>query len=293
MNTSLTSIAIRSFDAAAEVPGITSIERILANPAVSRLGSKDDGSFSDKQLLLATTVVSVMQDDIAMELAKHRQTLINELQFQRSAFVDLSRSAAIGIMNFARTGMFTVPKNDTDDKRPLLLRVFTWGNFFAGSAIVLVAIAGFTTHTYLAFKELAEVREKELNVQKGIVAEQADNLTKEKNANQAKSEALTRSAQSLAEMTAQVTVLKSKLEVKVEKEETELQRQLVDAQIKAANAIANADKQKASQSYQKDQIALLRQTVADKEERISALEKETKDKSKAIESLTEKLDKRR
>lgn len=271
------------------IPRQTTLARVQNSREVSSLGSRDDGSLSDNQKHLITTVVTFMQDEIAQELRTQRQILLNELEAQRSAFIEWSRSVALGIFSFAKTGMFTSPKADEDDARPFLLRVFTWGNFLSGSAIVLVAIAGFTTHTYLAYKELAEVKDKELSSLKLSFEKQGAALTAAQATGERESDKAAEKDKMLIEKQAEITVLKSQLELKEVKEESELQKQLSDALLKASQAQAAADKGKPEMQRLRDRIATLTQLKKDLEEEGENLRAENRQKAEAIESLTRKL----
>jgi len=289
MNVNSEALVVRSLDALAEIPKTTTLEQVAGHQAITDLGGREDGSLSDKQKLLVATAVSIMQDEISREIRNQRDILIEELRSQRSAFIEFSRSAAVGLLSFAKSGMFTAPKKDSNDDRPLLLRVFTWGNFFAGAAIVLVAVAGYTTHTYLAYKDLADVREKDIAHLTEDVKKQTAALEIEKGKNQSQADAIQDKDNTLAERSAEVTVLKSRLEVKEIKEESDLQKQLSDAQLTAANANATADKRKVEVSALRERLATLNQVVKDKDDEIRQLSAANRDKSRVIESLTDKL----
>jgi len=271
------------------IPERTTLARVQDAEQVKALGSRADGSLSDNQNHLIATVVSFMQDEIANELKRQREILLEELHSQRSAFIEWSRSAAVGLFAFAKKGMFTSPKESKVDKRPLMLRVFTWGNFVSGAAILLVAIAGFTTHTYLAYKDLAEVREKELGTVKGTLEKQGADLTIAQASVDSLSDKVTERDKAIIEKEAEITVLKSQLELKEVKEESELQKQLSDALLKASEAQAAADKSKPEIGRLKGQIATLNQLKRDLEEDRMALLSENRQKAEAIDALTKKL----
>jgi hypothetical protein len=282
-------LIVRSLNALADAPKTTTIESVLRHQAVTDLGRKGDGSLSEGQMLLLTTVVSIMQDDISNEIRNQRDVLLNELRAQRSVFVELSKSAAMSLIGFAKGGMFTAPKKDEDDARPVLIRALTWGNFFAGAAIVMVAIAGYTTHTYLAYKDLADVRKSEIERLSSEIGRMTSELVREKGKTQSQVDLIQEKDRTLYDRGSEITILKSRLEVKEVKEESELQKQLADAQIKAAYANAAAEKSGAQLPTLKERVATLIQVVKDKDDEIRRLTQANREKSEAIESLTYKL----
>lgn len=271
------------------VPRRTTLSRVHESPEVRALGNRDDGSLSENQQHLVATVVAFVQDDIIAELQGQRQVFIEELEAQRNAFVELTRATAVSVFQFARQGMFTSPKEDETDTRPLWRRIFTWGNFVSGSAVVLVAIAGFTTHTYLAYKERAEITSSALASLQVNYEKQSASLTAAQDKVQKLSGDLIEREKTLVEKQAAITVLNSQLEVKEVKEESELQKQLNDALLKASQAQADADKGRPEIKRLRDQVATLSQIRKDLEDERDSLRAENHEKAEAIDSLTKKL----
>jgi chromosome segregation ATPase len=189
--------------------------------------------------------------------------------------------------------MFTAPKEDEKDPRPLLIRMFTWGNFFAGSAALLVAIASPTTHTYLAYKDLADVREKELATRKTQYDKQSGLLASTQASVNTLSVQVKGRDESIIDYKTQVAVLNEKLKTKAVTADSELQKQLNEAIVRRMAAEAALEKGKPEIKRLNDQIDLLKQTASDRQDEIDRLSDEGHSKDEAIKSVTERLSKSR
>lgn len=132
----------------------STVEDILGHAQVKKHGML--GRLSSSQQNLVTSVVSIMQDRISADARKNAQALRQLILAEREALQSVSRSFAETARHLYQLPLLGLGRDDGPPQRPgapaetaytpppqkpLLLRVLTWGNLLAFTAIGMAVFA--------------------------------------------------------------------------------------------------------------------------------------------------------
>jgi DNA repair exonuclease SbcCD ATPase subunit len=214
----------------------STVEDILGHAQVKKHGML--GRLSSSQQHLVTSVVSIMQDRISADARKNAQALRQLIMAEREALQNVSRSFAETARHLYQLPLLGLGRDDgppqqprapaesaysPPPKKPFFLRVLTWGNLLAFTAIGMAVLAIKTSIETADFEARYRVTQTSLDELKVSHAKLETELEQTRDAGQKMTSDNTALQTQLAESTTQAQADRERLQADKDRLQAELE----------------------------------------------------------------------